>query len=82
MEEAFDNTTEEAVRKMDFVALRRVNSISEDMEYFYGAEWKNKIATSHAAQKYIDRVVEVSRNEPKLLIAHQYTRYLGDLFGG
>lgn len=25
---------------------------------------------------------QVAREEPELLIAHQYTRYLGDLFGG
>lgn len=82
MEEAFDTTSEETVQNMEFVELRRVAAISEDMEYFYGAGWENKIVPSPAARKYVERVAEVARNEPKLLIAHQYTRYLGDLFGG
>jgi len=82
MEEAFDTTTEEMVKKMDNPELRRVEAASVDMEYFYGEGWKDKVRPSPAAKKYVARVKEVAENKPRLLIAHQYTRYLGDLFGG
>merc|ERR1740121_1105982 len=52
------------------------------MEYFYGSGWDNKVAPSRATAKYVKRIKEVAKENPKLLIAHQYTRYLGDLFGG
>lgn len=31
---------------------------------------------------YVDRIWEVAKNDPVLLIAHAYTRYMGDLSGG
>mmetsp|Transcript_927 Transcript_927/g.1420 ORF Transcript_927/g.1420 Transcript_927/m.1420 type:complete len:283 (-) Transcript_927:205-1053(-) len=83
MEEAFDATTEERVKQMDGnKELRRVDSARKDMEYFYGEGWEEKIKPSGATQRYVARIQEVARDNPKLLIGHQYTRYLGDLFGG
>jgi len=82
MEDSFDSTTEAMVKHMDNPELRRVDAASEDMEYFFGKGWKDKIKPSAAAKKYVARVEEVAKNKPRLLIAHQYTRYLGDLFGG
>lgn len=82
MEEAFDSSTDSMVKKMDCHELRRIEALSEDMEYFYGKDWKSKVVPSAATQKYVSRVKEVAQKYPKLLIAHQYTRYLGDLFGG
>lgn len=82
MEKSFDETSEERVKVLDVKALRRVESLEKDLEYFYGAEWRNKLRPSSAAQEYVDRVLEVAEEKPYLLIAHQYTRYLGDLFGG
>merc|ERR1711865_242934 len=40
------------------------------------------VKPSTATKKYVARVQQVVAEEPSLLIAHQYTRYLGDLFGG
>merc|ERR1719411_2087015 len=82
MEEAFDETTEETVKLMDDKALRRVAATKVDMEYFYGQDWESKITPSRATKKYVNRIKSVARENPKLLIAHQYSRYLGDLFGG
>lgn len=54
----------------------------EDLKFYYGLEWQDKIFPSPATQVYINRIHEISNNNPELLIAHCYTRYLGDLSGG
>jgi heme oxygenase len=82
MEQAFDQTTEGGVKSMDDAELRRLPSLENDMKYFYGSDWKTKISESPATRLYVARVKEVAEKEPHLLVAHQYTRYLGDLFGG
>jgi heme oxygenase len=82
MEQSFDQTSEGGVKTMDNPELRRIPSLEKDMEYFYGSDWKSKITESPATKLYVARVKEVAENQPHLLVAHQYTRYLGDLFGG
>jgi len=82
MEEAFDETSEETVKEMDDTSLRRVDAARVDMEYYNGEGWERKITPSRATKKYVNRIKTVARENPKLLIAHQYSRYLGDLFGG
>ena len=82
MEEAMDATSEDRVRALDYQELRRLPSLAEDMSFFYGAGWESTIAPSAEATKYVARVEEVAATKPYLLLAHQYTRYLGDLFGG
>ena len=82
MENAFEQTDAEVVRKLDSKELRRVDSLKVDLNYFYGDDWNNKLKPTRATQTYVDRVKEVAENKPYLLVAHQYTRYLGDLFGG
>ncbi len=62
-----------------YKALYRTASLEKDCEYFYGSNWRNMIAPTEACQQYVNRIREVS---PELLIAHHYTRYIGDLSGG
>jgi len=63
--------------------LNRVDSLREDMEYWHGYDWERQCNTpSPAVQDYIDRMKEVGRLDPLLLLSHAYTRYLGDLSGG
>lgn len=62
--------------------LNRVEFIEEDLKYYYGEDWKEKVVLTDAAKKYVDRIKEISKEDPTLLIAHHYTRYLGDLSGG
>jgi len=82
MEESFDTATDPSVKQLDYPELRRVASLERDMEYFYGTSWRNKVQPSAATQKYVARIRDIASSQPTLLIAHQYTRYLGDLFGG
>ncbi len=65
-----------------FPELNRKNNLEKDLEFYYGSDWRNKIAPSPQAQNYISRIREVSGKEPELLIGHAYTRYMGDLSGG
>lgn len=51
------------------------------MEFYFGSEWK-EIPMSDATKAYVNRIHEVGNKDPALLIAHHYTRYLGDLSGG
>jgi heme oxygenase len=63
--------------------LNRVDSLREDMEFWHGYDWESKCKIpSPAVQDYIDRMKEVGRLDPLLLLSHAYTRYLGDLSGG
>jgi len=82
MEEAFDSTPNSGVKALDFKALRRLESLKEDMVYYYGENWRENVKPSPATKKYVDKIKTIAAEDPDLLIAHQYTRYLGDLFGG
>ncbi|XP_028601855.2 heme oxygenase 1 [Podarcis muralis] len=62
--------------------LNRRAALEEDLEYFYGPTWRKEIQCHEATQKYVDRLHHVGQYEPELLVAHAYTRYLGDLSGG
>lgn len=82
MEESFDKTNCCQVQALDDPELRRMNQLERDMDYFYGREWKSTIRPSPATKAYVARIQKVAKEQPYLLVAHQYTRYLGDLFGG
>ena len=82
MEAAFDASSDESVKALDYPELRRVAALEEDMAYYYGDNWRGEVQPSPATRKYVARVEQVAREEPHLLVAHMYTRYLGDLFGG
>ena len=82
MEESFDRTTDQRVTTLDDPELRRLSALKEDMDYFYGSNWSETIRASPSTKAYVDRIVQVAESKPYLLIGHQYSRYLGDLFGG
>jgi heme oxygenase len=82
MEESFDDTTCTEVQALDDSELRRMKCLEEDMDYFYGREWKSEIRPTLATKAYVTRIQTLAKQQPYLLVAHQYTRYLGDLFGG
>lgn len=62
--------------------LHRHQALACDLEYFYGPDWQSQVTRSQATQRYVDRIHEVGREDPVLLVAHAYTRYMGDLSGG
>jgi heme oxygenase len=72
----------EIVGKLYFPQLNRTANLEEDLAFYYGENWKNEIAPLPAGKIYCDRLQELIKNNPVLLIAHAYTRYMGDLSGG
>ncbi|MBW4618103.1 MAG: heme oxygenase (biliverdin-producing) [Cyanosarcina radialis HA8281-LM2] len=70
------------VSQIYFPELDRKASLEEDLYYYYGSNWREQVAPSAAGKAYVERIREVSANAPELLVAHSYTRYLGDLSGG
>lgn len=82
MEAAFEAASDANVRALDYPSLRRKEALETDMEYYFGPEWRSTVEPTAATRKYMARVREVAASEPYLLVAHMYTRYLGDLFGG
>ena len=70
------------VGPMRLNGLERHDALVKDCKYFYGDNWKDVIRPTEETQKYVSRIHEVAKNNPELLIAHHYTRYMGDLSGG
>ncbi|CAL9693312.1 unnamed protein product [Knipowitschia caucasica] len=62
--------------------LHRHDALTRDIEFFYGPEWKSQISCSEATKLYVERIHKVGQEDPVLLVAHAYTRYMGDLSGG
>ena len=68
--------------KINFPQLNRKHTLEQDLSYYFGANWREEVKLSPAGAAYVQRIREISQTEPELLIAHSYTRYLGDLSGG
>jgi heme oxygenase len=67
---------------MYFSELNRAPSLERDLAFYYGDNWREQIAPLPAGEVYVRRIHEVANTDPALLIAHAYTRYMGDLSGG
>ncbi|MBC1236438.1 heme oxygenase (biliverdin-producing) [Nostoc sp. 2RC] len=70
------------VGMMYFPELHRQANLEKDLAFYYGEEWRSQIIPSRAGEAYVARIHEVAKTQPYLLIAHAYTRYMGDLSGG
>ena len=63
--------------------LRRLQAIEADLAELIGDDWKGRISPVPATLEYADRIREVgAEGWIPGIIAHHYTRYLGDLSGG
>jgi heme oxygenase len=70
------------VSKIYFPELNRKQSLEQDLHFYYGANWREEAKNTKAGKTYVARIHEIAQSEPELLVAHCYTRYLGDLSGG
>ncbi len=85
---AMEDEMERNKEHPDFAALyfphelHRRDALVQDLQYFYGEDWQDQISLSPATQRYVERIQQIGRDQPALLVAHAYTRYMGDLSGG
>ena len=70
------------VSQIYFPQLHRKYSLEQDLYFYYGPNWREEITLSPAGKAYVERIREIANSKPELLVAHSYTRYLGDLSGG
>ena len=81
-EEMYRNKNHHAILPIYFDQLNRKKSLEKDLSYYYGSDWLSLVSPSPITQIYVDRIHEIGKNQPELLVAHVYTRYMGDLSGG
>ncbi|XP_029014576.1 heme oxygenase 1a [Betta splendens] len=82
-EELDSNASHPAVAPIYFPQeLARLDSLQRDLEHFFGPDWSGKVIVPAATHRYTQRLREIGKENPELLVAHAYTRYLGDLSGG
>ncbi len=82
MEQRIRETEDPMVQAIKSEDLERKEAIERDLEYYYGPDWKEKQIPSEACNTYCHRINEIAEKDPYLLVAHHYTRYIGDLSGG
>ena len=70
------------VSQIYYPELNRKHSLEQDLYYYFGSNWREEAKLSEAGKAYVARIREVAHTQPELLVAHSYTRYLGDLSGG
>ncbi|MFV0435655.1 MAG: biliverdin-producing heme oxygenase [Leucobacter sp.] len=64
-------------------ALERLRTLEADLEFLIGADWRERISPVPATEAYAARMREVGDDGWVAgVVAHHYTRYLGDLSGG
>jgi len=66
-------------------ALRRTETLVADLRHHLGLSEGQPLELappSRAARQFVERLQWLARERPLLLLAHAYTRYMGDLRGG
>ena len=59
--------------------LERLAALDADLDFW--TQGRPRTVSSPAAEAYVGRI-EATLRDPRLFVAHHYTRYLGDLSGG
>lgn len=65
-----------------FDEAARLPAFDADLSLLYGPRWRDKITPLASTQRYVNRLRAVCFDWPAGFVAHQYTRYLGDMSGG
>jgi heme oxygenase len=68
--------------KIYFPELYRRDALEQDLNFYYGNTTWNDVVPLKATQNYVSRINTLSAEWAEGLVAHHYTRYLGDLSGG
>ena len=70
------------VGPMYFPVVERVAALEQDLAFYYGDNWRRQVDPSAATLRYVMRIHAIANDNPALLVAHAYVRYMGDLSGG
>jgi heme oxygenase (biliverdin-producing, ferredoxin) len=62
--------------------LDRATALESDLVALRGKGWKRSVTLLEAGEAYAQRIAKAAEGDGARLIAHAYTRYLGDLSGG
>jgi heme oxygenase (biliverdin-producing, ferredoxin) len=62
--------------------LARTGPLESDLRVLHGPGWRTELTSGQSAATYARRLQEIDTDQPGLLLAHAYVRYLGDLSGG
>ena len=83
IEKAMEKNKDHAyIKPIYFPQLNRTESLKKDLDFHYGDNWLEGMTLSPATKAYVDRITQIGQEKPELLVAHAYTRYLGDHSGG
>lgn len=76
-------TADPALAAFHPAGLVRMPALEADLAYLLGADWRAQITPVPATAAYADRIREIAAEGWIAgIVAHHYTRYLGDLSGG
>lgn len=84
MEEALAELPQE-LRHIDYGVVRRSEALEKDLRFYLGVPAGSPMdlgEPSPATGQYVARLKQLVVDEPHLLLAHAYSRYMGDLSGG
>jgi heme oxygenase len=83
LEDACDHLSDDAqIGAFLHDELARVPGLRHDLELLIGSDWRSRIRVLPATARYANRIRLLASSWPGGLLAHHYTRYLGDLSGG
>lgn len=71
-----------ALSELSSYRLNRTATIEADLNALCGQGWSRNISVLDAGKTYARRIAKAAEGDGTRLIAHAYTRYLGDLSGG
>lgn len=71
-----------ALAPVHLPGLARLAGLRADLDVLHGPGWELALPLQPAALAYAQRLQQLDLEQPLLLLAHAYVRYLGDLSGG
>lgn len=75
------NVSNEVIKNFSTKELYRYELIQKDLEFLLGDKLDD-MTLLPSTKAFIERVEEIDKTNPELIIAHAYTRFIADLFGG
>ncbi len=75
------NVSNEVIKNFSTKELYRCELIKKDLEFLLGDKLDD-MTLLPSTKAFIERVEEIDKTNPELIIAHAYTRFIADLFGG